>query len=242
MFHSNWTARFSRPQVRFSLFTLILLTVAFSAPNISAQSSAAQFVLTGVRLPVPTSPAKNTSYAHPMARLVGSTERADLPRAYRSRIVLLDTNANAHTATTAIPAPVGSAGATSQEQRVLQLINKLRTSRGLKTLDWDSTLLRAARMHSENMAKRDFFNHVGPDGKTATERIKMCGLRGWRALGENIHFNQGYDDPVAFAIERWMASPLHRQNMLNPMWSSSAVGIATASDGRIFFTELFLAR
>ena len=134
------------------------------------------------------------------------------------------------------------AGSTTQEQRVLQLINQERAAKGLRPLVWDATLSRAARMHSENMANRGFFNHVSPDGHTASDRIKLCGMHGWSALGENIAFNQGFEDPVAFAVEQWLKSPLHRQNMLSPMWSSSAVGIATAADGRIFFTELFLAR
>jgi uncharacterized protein YkwD len=179
--------------------------------------------------------------------MVGSTDSMEVFRPFRPRIVMLvpvPTVDSAHTAaaTPAAPAEPAALSATSLEQRVLQLINKQRAAKGLGALVTDPILLRAARMHSQNMATRNFFNHVSPDGKTATQRIRECGLRGWRALGENISYNQGYDDPAAFAVEKWLESPMHRENMLNPMWTSTAVGIATAADGRIFFTELFLAR
>lgn len=222
---------------------LNFLTVAFFAclifvPAASAQTiaKAVAFTRTAANTPVKIGTYRDTNFAHPMARLISTTEHVDMPRPFRPRVVMLDTN---HTVA---PPPMPEAGASAQEQRVLQLINQERASKGLQPLVWDATLSRAARMHSENMANRGFFNHVAPDGSTASTRIKQCGMHGWSALGENIAFNQGFEDPVAFAVEQWLKSPMHRQNMLSPMWSSSAVGIATAPDGRIFFTELFLAR
>jgi uncharacterized protein YkwD len=242
----------SRPQLLVILVLLLLVLSAF-VPGARAQmpNSVALMGLTTLRLPVPSglvATTNITNYAHPMARLVGTTEHMDMPRPFRPRIVLLDPKpvvppvATAPAKPDTAPVALGELTASSDEMRVLQLINKERGANGLKPLALDPILLRAARMHSDNMATKDFFNHVSPDGKTASERIKMCGMHGWRALGENIAYNQGFDDPVAFAVEQWMKSPMHRENMMNPMWSSTAVGIATAADGRIFFTELFLAR
>ncbi|MEO6392572.1 MAG: CAP domain-containing protein [Pyrinomonadaceae bacterium] len=231
--------------LRVSLITFLFLLSGLFVSQASAQvrSTAVMFAFVGVKLPMPT-PA-TTNYAHPMARLVGTSERAALPRPFRPRLVLLETN---HSVAPAPAAPVSAApvpamsAASALETRALELINAERAKKGLKPLVLDSLLLQAARMHSQSMATKGFFNHVSPDGKTANERLKVLGLHGWKAMGENIAYNQGYDDPVAFAVEKWMESPLHRQNMLSPMWTSSAIGIATAADGRIFFTELFLAR
>ena len=238
------SARFS--QVKFPIFAIALVAFCSVSQIASGQTpiAASLFAVTASRLSIRANP-NVVKYAHPVARMVGSTDSVEVFRPFRPRIVVLVPTADtAHAAATtpATPAEPAAVSATSQEQRVLQLINKQRSARGLRTLVMDPILLRAARMHSQNMATRNFFNHVSPDGKTATQRIRECGLRGWRALGENIAYNQGYDDPAAFAVEKWLDSPMHRENMLNPMWTSTAVGIATAADGRIFFTELFLAR
>jgi uncharacterized protein YkwD len=98
-----------------------------------------------------------------------------------------------------------------------------------------------ARQHSEDMARQNFFSHAGPGGDT-TDRARSLGIRGWSALGENIAYNQGFDDPAAFAVERWMGSPKHRSNILSRMFTRSGLGIARAADGRIFFTQVFVAR
>ena len=98
-----------------------------------------------------------------------------------------------------------------------------------------------ARQHSEDMARKNFFSHEGPDGGTV-ERARELGIRGWKALGENIAYNQGFEDPAAFAVERWMGSSKHRSNILSEMFTRSGLGIARAADGRIFFTQVFVAR
>lgn len=244
----NVRSTFFARNLRVSLITFLFLLSGVFVSQASAQvrSTAVMFAFAGVKLPMPTPATLN--YARPMARLVGTSEHTALPRPFRPRIVLIETNHPVAPApvtpaapVSPVPAPAMSA-ASALEIRALALINAERAKKGLKPLVLDSLLLQAARMHSQNMATRDFFNHVSPDGKTANERLKVLGLHGWKAMGENIAYNMGYEDPVAFAVEKWMESPLHRQNMLSPMWTSSAIGIATAADGRIFFTELFLAR
>jgi uncharacterized protein YkwD len=61
-------------------------------------------------------------------------------------------------------------------------------------------------------------------------------------LAENIALNQGYDDPAEFAVEGWMNSPKHRSNILYPRFNRSAIGIARAADGTVYFTQVFISR
>ncbi len=103
-------------------------------------------------------------------------------------------------------------------------------------------MTRMARYHSENMARAGFFNHVDRDGLDLTGRASVLGVSGWKALGENIAYNQGYDDPTAFAVERWMISDKHRDNILNRQFTHAGIGIAKSADGRIFFTQVFMTR
>jgi uncharacterized protein YkwD len=137
------------------------------------------------------------------------------------------------------PEPVSAPGL---ERQVFDLINAERRAHGEATLVWDAELSRMARLHSESMARLGFFDHTDPQGRGTVERAHDCGIYGWRALGENISYNQGFDDPGVFAVERWIRSPRHRDNILNAGFTHSGLGVAKAADGRIFFTQVFLAR
>lgn len=174
--------------------------------------------------------------AKPVARLL-STSRQEVPARTRARLV-----ARMSSATSYAPSSSASVAATGDEHRTFELINAERQRRGRKPLAWDGSLTRMARYHSENMARNGFFNHVDRDGLDMTGRAELLDVRGWRALGENIAYNQGYSDPNAFAVERWMISDKHRENILNGEFTHAGLGIARASDGRVFFTQVFMKR
>ena len=131
---------------------------------------------------------------------------------------------------------------TSMEQRAFELINAQRRARGESPLVWDAELTRMARLHSENMAARNFFAHTDPQGQNVAMRASTQGVTGWRAIAENIAYNSGYDDPAAFAVERWTVSVKHRENMLRGSFTHSGIGVARAADGRVFFTQVFVTR
>ena len=132
--------------------------------------------------------------------------------------------------------------ATSDERRAFDLINAKRRERGESSLVWDAELTRMARLHSESMARQNFFDHTNPQGENMTMRARACGVCGWSAIAENIAYNSGYDDPAAFAVERWMTSPKHRTNMLRSGFTHSGIGVARAADGRVYFTQVFVTR
>jgi uncharacterized protein YkwD len=92
------------------------------------------------------------------------------------------------------------------------------------------------------MARGGYLSHVDRDGLDLKARAQALGLRGWSTLGENIAYNQGYDDPTAFAVERWMVSEKHRENALSPEYTHAGVGIARAADGTYYFTQVFMRR
>lgn len=128
------------------------------------------------------------------------------------------------------------------ERLAFELLNAQRAAKNLPALQWDEDVAKIARMHSENMAKYKFFSHTGLDGTMVNDRADLCGVSRWKAIGENIAFNRGYDKPADFAVERWMKSVSHRDNILNDRWKQSAVGVAVADDGSYYFTQVFLAR
>jgi uncharacterized protein YkwD len=179
--------------------------------------------------------------ARPVARLV-STSKQEVSAPTRARLLARAAVTTSSPAAAGAPRRAGAVAATSDERRAFELVNAERRARGRGPLVIDGELTRMARYHSENMARRGFFNHVDRDGLDLTGRASVLGLVGWKALGENIAYNQGYDDPTAFAVERWMISDKHRENILNREFTHAGIGIATASDGRVFFTQVFMTR
>jgi uncharacterized protein YkwD len=132
------------------------------------------------------------------------------------------------------------AGAASLERRAFELVNSERRARGESPLVWDAELSRMARQHSFDMARSGALDHRGPDGRDMADRARAMGIRGWGVLGENIAYNQGFDDPSAFAVERWMGSYKHRANILNSQFTRTGIGVARAADGSIYFTQVFM--
>lgn len=128
------------------------------------------------------------------------------------------------------------------ERRAFDLINQRRKNCGLTPLKWSDDVARIARLHSENMANFNFFSHAGLDGSMVNDRADFLGIRKWQAIGENIAYNQGFENPVEFAVERWMQSPKHRDNLLSSRWKESGIGVAVTVAGTYYFTEVFLLR
>jgi uncharacterized protein YkwD len=78
----------------------------------------------------------------------------------------------------------------------------------------------AARLHSQDMAARMFFDHINPDGMSPWDRVDLTDYSG-NASGENIA--QGYPDPTA-VMEGWMSSDGHCANIMNPDNTELGVG------------------
>ncbi len=120
------------------------------------------------------------------------------------------------------------------ERRIFQLTNEARTKNGLPALEKDEMLNKLARQKCDDMAKRRYFSHTDPEGKTIidhydNEKPAKIGLMG--RIGENIHMGQknDYSDVKTAArviVDSWMLSPGHRQNILNPAYNSLGVGVA----------------
>jgi uncharacterized protein YkwD len=128
------------------------------------------------------------------------------------------------------------------ERRAFEQTNAARIQNGLPPFTWDSDVCRMARIHSEKMSRQGFLSHVTLDGLGLRDRIRAVGIEKFIVLGENIAYNQGYDDPGAFAVERWMLSFKHRANILSPEFRAMAIGSFVAPDGSVYLTQTFITR
>jgi len=128
------------------------------------------------------------------------------------------------------------------ERRAFEQTNLVRVQHGLPALEWDADVCRMARTHSESMSRLNYFSHNTPDGQHLRDRARAVGILTFTVLGENIAYNQGYEDPGAFAVERWMASEKHRANILSTEFRAMAIGTYVAPDGSVFLTQTFITR
>lgn len=126
------------------------------------------------------------------------------------------------------------------EQETLRAINQVRLEHGLLALVENPLLSGVARSHSEDMARRHYFDHHSPEGADLVDRIRPTGIS-YGKLAENIQSSRGVADPASRAVESWLDSKHHRENILAPEFRETGVGVALSDEGVVLFTQMFLA-
>ena len=123
----------------------------------------------------------------------------------------------------AAPSATAAIRLTGMEAALLKVINQTRQSHGLAPLRVDPKLVRAARWQSADMAAKGYFAH----GAFA-QRMAAFGVRG-RRVGENLAWGTGsYASPQGI-VRGWLASPVHRGNLLRPGYRRVGLGAAIGS-------------
>ena len=124
------------------------------------------------------------------------------------------------------------------ERRAVQRINAVRGEHMRPPLRADPDLGRLARAYSCALLRRGDLSHTDADGKTVADRVTAAG-KPFLAVGENLASSVGEGDPLATAIDAWMRSPAHRENILRPDFTDTGVGVCR--DGTTYyFTQIFL--
>ncbi len=124
----------------------------------------------------------------------------------------------------------GITGMPALETDVLAAINTLRRSRGLLPLRASVPLATAAREHSLSLAERGVFDHASPNGSPFWKRLaakyRQHGGRLWR-VGENLAW-AAPELNAQRALELWLKSPPHRENLFRPGWREIGLGAVHA--------------
>ncbi|MBP2474646.1 uncharacterized protein YkwD [Crossiella equi] len=140
--------------------------------------------------------------------------------------------------TTSKPKPSSASnppsGDAAFEAEVAGLVDAERRKNGCAALKPDERLAKAARGHSADMAKNNYFSHNSQDGRSPSDRARAQGYPS--GAGENIAAGQA--DPEA-VMKSWMDSPGHRANILNCGYKSLGVGVARGGSYRIYWTQNF---
>lgn len=109
---------------------------------------------------------------------------------------------------------------------LLSETNIERKQNQLNNLSINQELSAAAQAKAEDMVARNYWAHVNPEGKQPWDFIKAAGYD-YAAVGENLAYGFTTSDA---AINGWMNSPGHRENLLRPNYSEVGFGIASSPD------------
>lgn len=124
------------------------------------------------------------------------------------------------------------------EQAVREQVNGIRQEHRLQPLERHAELAEVARAYSCRMAEETFVGHVSPEGEGPAHRVREAGIS-FQAVGENIGFNINAPNPVEQAVQGWMESEGHRENILRDVWTHTGVGVCQRG-AHYYFTQLFM--
>jgi len=136
------------------------------------------------------------------------------------------------------PSAAQSTATAQMEKQVRQQINEIRQKQGLTMLRNNEKLAQVARNYSRRMAEEKFFAHISPQGDTLSDRVESAKIF-YFLVGENLFTSTNIPKPVPAAIDGWMKSSGHRENILRSEFRETGVGVWKVGN-TYYFTQLFL--
>ncbi len=122
------------------------------------------------------------------------------------------------------------------EENVVVLVNQERISKGLPALQTNDVLSKLARLKSQDMIDKDYFDHQSPTYGLPSAMIDSFGIS-YSLVGENIAYGQ---TTAQMVMDAWMNSPSHRENILKEEYQEIGVGLAKDSSGTLYWTQMFI--
>lgn len=120
----------------------------------------------------------------------------------------------------------------------VDLVNAIRTRRGLRRLSVARKISDFALSRSNDMVFKHYFSHYTPEGYGPAYLARKKGLK-FRYLCENIA--KGHKNAV-FAFEAFMNSKGHRDNILNNKVRQIGTGTAYRDDYSMVVTYIMLRK
>ena len=131
-----------------------------------------------------------------------------------------------------VASPARADATSDAEACFLSKINAARTATGAQTLQRDASLAGYARVHSQAMAADGSIYH------SSTSDLAPYLPNDWVMWGENV----GVGGTCAVLFDAFMASPLHKEILLKPVFQYVGIGVYIDGDGTLWTTHIFLQR
>lgn len=123
------------------------------------------------------------------------------------------------------------------EKELLTLINQKRAAYGLSNLSFDTALQKTARAKAEDLVANNYFSHNSPTYGTPFEMMKSFGVT-YKTAGENIAGNSTLEG----AVNAWMNSQGHRENILNNAYNLTGIGVVKSNTYGYVMVQMFVGR
>jgi uncharacterized protein YkwD len=128
------------------------------------------------------------------------------------------------------------------EMAIYQEVNERRRNAGREPLVHSERVRLIARLHSKDMAKRDYFDHTNPDGEGSAERHDN--YDGCENTNENIAYissapNTSGRKISKLVVESWENSPGHHSIMMSEYRSVTGVGVYVTAERELYVTQNF---
>ena len=134
-----------------------------------------------------------------------------------------------------LPTPAGGCTVEKNQafiDQLLTLINGVRADNGLPALTLDARLSAAAQKHSEDMACKNYRDHIGSDGSDWARRVEAAGYK-YSYVSENIYAGDpAFGGDAAGAFAWWMDSQVHRDNILSRKVTQIGIGFAASDNAQ----------
>ncbi|MEK4065081.1 CAP domain-containing protein [Peribacillus sp. FSL R5-0717] len=131
--------------------------------------------------------------------------------------------------------PETSSELSAFEQEVVKLTNAEREKQGLAALKIDTELSKVARIKSQDMKDKNYFDHNSPTYGSPFDMMKQFGIS-YKTAGENIAQGQQTPEEV---VQAWMNSQGHRENIMNPSFTHIGVGYVESGN---YWTQQFIGK
>lgn len=137
-------------------------------------------------------------------------------------IALLTVNLSYNVVVAHSPKVLGYATSINASQ-IIDLTNQQRAANGLGALATNAMLNQAAANKAQDMFAKNYWSHYSPDGTGPWYWITSAGYN-YTSAGENLAKDFDTSQGV---IDGWMASPGHRDNILNTSYQD--IGVAAVN-------------
>ena len=108
---------------------------------------------------------------------------------------------------------------------VVRLTNEKRAQNGLAPLSENSVLSSAALAKGNDMISKGYWAHFAPDGTSPWSFFSSFGYK-YRYAGENLARDFS---SASTAVDAWMNSPTHKENILNANYREIGIGVTEGS-------------
>lgn len=128
-------------------------------------------------------------------------------------------------------------GYSADEKELLSLINAQRKAYGLPELSFNSELQRVAKAKAQDLVANNYFSHTSPTYGSPFDMMKSFGIK-YKTAGENIAGNSS----LSGAVDAWMNSTGHRENILNNAYNYTGIGIVDSPKYGKIMVQMFIGK